>query len=51
LDYFVHNSLSLCGLITLLFYRKKWIVVHHMILANKTLKLNIGNESYENTCP
>jgi glycosyltransferase involved in cell wall biosynthesis len=37
-DVFVHNSVSIRALIPLLFYRKKWIVVHHMILANKTLK-------------
>ncbi len=37
-DVFIHNSVSLRALIPLLFYRKKWIVVHHMILASKTLK-------------
>jgi glycogen(starch) synthase len=40
-DVFIHNSVSLRALIPLLFYRKKWIVVHHMILANKTLKQKV----------
>jgi hypothetical protein len=50
-DVFIHNSVSLCALIPLLFYRKNWVVIHHMILVCKTLKLNIRSESYENTCP
>jgi glycogen(starch) synthase len=40
-DVFIHNSVSLRALFPLLFYRKKWIVVHHMILVNKTLKQKV----------
>ncbi|GAB2694114.1 glycosyltransferase family 4 protein [Aliiglaciecola aliphaticivorans] len=40
-DVFIHNSVSLRAVIPLLFYRKKWIVVHHMILANNTLKQKV----------
>ena len=37
-DIFVHNSVSLRAILPLLFYRKKWFVVHHMILANDGLR-------------
>jgi glycosyltransferase involved in cell wall biosynthesis len=37
-DVFLHNSISLRAIMPLVFYRKKWLVVHHMILVNNNIK-------------